>query len=100
MRRFRHRRPLGDPERSSAAEDLDLFDPSNGHWEYSAVTTNKTLAPKALWDFMAGRGMHENILGELKTGYAFNTIPTLTLAQNLPTQNLFERCVARLTRAA
>ena len=148
---------------------LDLFDPSNGHWEYSAVTTNKTLAPKALWDFMAGRGMHEKILGELKTGYAFQTIPTLnyaanstwqilsvlahnlvtsfqiatganqrpksakrsphfvlktiltlryeffnragvlhhprgratlTLAENLPTQNLFKRCVEKLTRAA
>lgn len=148
---------------------LDLFDPSNGHWEYSAVTTNKTLAPKALWDFMAGRGMHEKILGELKTGYAFNTIPTLnyaanstwqilsvlahnlvtnfqiatgarqrphsakrsphfvlktiltlryeffnragilqrprgratlTLAENLPTQNLFEKCVEKLARAA
>jgi hypothetical protein len=148
---------------------LDLFDPNDGHWEYSAITTNKTLGPKALWDFMAGRGMHEKILAELKTGYAFDTIPTLdyaanstwqilavlahnlvtsfqiasgaqqrpknakrsphfilksiltlrydlfnragilqhpngratlTLSQNLPTQNLFQRCVEKLAQAA
>lgn len=61
---------------------LDLFDPADGHWEYSAITTNKTLKPKALWDFMAGRGMHEKILAEIKTGYAFATIPTLNYAAN------------------
>jgi hypothetical protein len=61
---------------------LDLFDPTDGHWEYSAITTNKTLKPKALWDFMAGRGMHEKILAEIKTGYAFATIPTLNYAAN------------------
>ena len=53
-----------------------------------AVTTNKTLGPKALWDFMAGRGMHEKVLAELKTGYAFNTIPTLNYAANCTWQIL------------
>ena len=31
---------------------LDLFDPDDGYFEYSAITTNKSLAPSALWDFM------------------------------------------------
>ena len=61
---------------------LDLFDPSDGHWEYSAITTNKTIGLRALWDFMCGRGAHEKTLAELKTGYAFDTIPTRTYAAN------------------
>ena len=61
---------------------LDLFDPSDGHWEYSAITTNKTLGLPALWHFMSGRGVHEKAIGELKNGYAFGTIPTLNYAAN------------------
>lgn len=61
---------------------LDLFDPSDGHWEYSAIATNKDLSLKFLWDFMAGRGSHEKVLAELKTGYAFDTVPTQNYAAN------------------
>jgi hypothetical protein len=35
---------------------LDLFHPDDGHYEYSAVTTNKQIGAVALWHFMAGRG--------------------------------------------
>jgi hypothetical protein len=38
---------------------LDLFSPDDGHFEYSAVATNLTLAPHALWNFTAGRGAQE-----------------------------------------
>lgn len=55
---------------------LDLFDPSNGHFEYSAIATNKTLNGKNLWLFMNGRGSHEKAYGELKNGYAFDSVPT------------------------
>lgn len=55
---------------------LDLFDPDDGTFEYSAVATNLSLKVRALWRFMAGRGMHEKALGELKTGLGFDTIPT------------------------
>lgn len=72
--RVRHRSPKN--------YQLDLFDPSDGHWEYAAVTTNKTLGLRALWDFMAGRGAHEKVLGELKSGYAFDTVPAQTHAAN------------------
>ena len=61
---------------------LDLFDPDDGHWEYSAITTNKSLGLKALWKFMAGRGTHEKVLAQLKNGYAFDTIPTRNFAAN------------------
>jgi hypothetical protein len=55
---------------------LDLFDPNNGTWEYSAVASNLTLGMPALWRFMCGRGVHEKVIGELKSGLALDTIPT------------------------
>ncbi len=61
---------------------LDLFDPNNGTWEYSAIATNKPVKLAALWHFLAGRGAHEKAIGELKSGYAFATIPTQTYAGN------------------
>ncbi len=61
---------------------LDLFDPNNGSYEYSAVVTNKTLGGPALWAFMCGRGVHEKVYGELKSGFAFGCVPTLSYAAN------------------
>ncbi len=55
---------------------LDLFSPDDGHYEYSAVATNKTLSIAALWHFMAGRGAHEKTYAELKRHFAFGAIPT------------------------
>ena len=55
---------------------LDLFDPDDGHYEYSAVASNKTLPGRALWKFMNGRGTHEKVYGELKSGFAFAAVPT------------------------
>jgi hypothetical protein len=61
---------------------LDLFDPSDGHYEYSAVVTNKVLSGRPLWYFMCGRGVHEKVYGELKTGFAFDCVPTMRYAAN------------------
>jgi hypothetical protein len=55
---------------------LNLFSPDDGHFEYSAVATNKTLSIPALWHFMAGRGGHEKTLSELKSQLGFAAIPT------------------------
>jgi len=55
---------------------LDLFDPNDGHYEYSAVTTNLSYGGRELWHFMSGRGAHEKAIGELKSGLAFDSIPT------------------------
>ena len=61
---------------------LDLFDPNDGHYEYSAVVTNKALGGPALWHFMCGRGTHEKVYGELKSGFAFASIPSMRYAAN------------------
>lgn len=61
---------------------LDLFDPSDGHYEYSAVVTNKALGGPALWAFMCGRGVHEKVYGELKSGFAFACVPSMQYAAN------------------
>ena len=67
---------------------LDLFDPNDGHYEYTAVVTNKTLGGPALWAFMAGRGIHEKVYGELKSGFAFACVPTMQYAANSAWQYL------------
>jgi len=61
---------------------LDLFDPADGHYEYSAVVTNKPLSGPALWAFMCGRGAHEKAYAELKSGFAFDCVPTMRYAAN------------------
>lgn len=67
---------------------LDLFDPDDGYWEYSAVATNLACDARRLWNFMCGRGTHEKALGELKGGLAFSTIPTRHYAANSAWQQL------------
>ena len=56
---------------------LDLFDPNDGHYEYSAVTSNMGFTLSNLWYFMCGRGNHEKTIAQLKTGLAFHTVPTM-----------------------
>ena len=67
---------------------LDLFDPNDGHFEYSAMTTNKDIGAVALWYFMAGRGAQEKTLAELKDGLAFDTVPTNHYGANRAWQQL------------
>ena len=55
---------------------LDLFDPDDGYYEYAAVVTNKAVTGRTLWFFMCGRGTHEKVYGELKSGFAFDCVPT------------------------
>lgn len=68
--------------RRSKHFQLDLFDPDDGHYEYSAVASNKRLSGRALWQFMNGRGTHEKVYGELKSGFAFATVPTQSYHAN------------------
>jgi hypothetical protein len=67
---------------------LDLFSPDDGTFEYSAVITNEPLSPRALWDFMSGRGAHEKTFSELKNDLAFDVIPTNHYAANSAWQQL------------
>lgn len=67
---------------------LDLFSPDDGHFEYSAVATNKALTPAALWAFMAGRGAQEKTLAELKGEFALDVVPTNHYGANSAWQQL------------
>lgn len=67
---------------------LDLFSPDDGHFEYSAMTTNKILSGPALWAFMAGRGAQEKTLAELKGEFALDVVPTNHYGANSAWQQL------------
>ena len=67
---------------------LDLFSPDDGHFEYSAVATNKTLTLAALWGFAAGRGAQEKTFGELKGEFALDAVPTHHYGANSAWQHL------------
>ncbi len=55
---------------------LELLEMNEENWEYSAIATNLDFDERRLWRFMCGRGAHEKIIGELKSGLALDTIPT------------------------
>lgn len=90
---------------------LDLFHPDDGTYEYSAATTNLQLSARNLWWFLCGRGVHEKIIGQLKSGLAFDTVPTnhygansawqqiVTIAHNLLTNFQIETGAARRNRS-
>jgi Transposase DDE domain group 1 len=61
---------------------LDLFDPDDGYYEYSAIATNKQLTGRNLWYFLNGRGSHEKAYAELRGGFAFHSVPSLKQTAN------------------
>ena len=91
--------PWGDPvwvaiyrkrvrHRATKNYQLDLFDPNDGHYEYSAVTSNLGFTVPNLWRFACGRGNHEKTIAQLKSGLAFHTVPTMAYAANSAWQHL------------
>jgi hypothetical protein len=74
--------------RATKTYQLDLFDPNDGHYEYSAVTSNLDLTLANLWHFACGRGNHEKTIAQLKSGLAFHTVPTMTYAANSAWQHV------------
>lgn len=77
---------------------LDLFDPDDGYFEYSAIATNKPLSGRYVWYFMCGRGTHEKVYGELKHGFAFNCVPSMDYHANSAWQ-ILSVMAFNLTRA-
>jgi hypothetical protein len=68
------RKKLCDPKKPY---QLKLFSPNNGCYEYSAVVTDTNQwDPEELLQFVSGRSAQENSIGELKTSFAFDHIPT------------------------
>jgi len=76
------------PHETARNFQLDLFDPDDGHYEYSAILTNKRLNHRNLWHFYNGRGSHEKVYGELKSGFAFDCVPSLSEPANAAWQML------------
>ena len=74
--------------RATKNYQLDLCDPNDGHYEYSAVTSHLALTVRNLWYFACGRGNHEKTSAQLKTGLAFHSVPTQTYAANSAWQQL------------
>jgi hypothetical protein len=74
--------------RSRKNYQLDLFDPNDGYYEYCAIATNLSLVPRKLWNFMAGRGEHEKVIGHLRGQLAFATVPTNRYGANSAWQQL------------
>lgn len=75
-----YRKRVAHPTRKNF--QLDLFDPDDGHYEYSAIATNKQLTGRNLWHFLNGRGSHEKAYAELRSGFAFHSVPSLKQAAN------------------
>lgn len=74
------RKKLANPKENF---QLNLFSPNNGIYEYSAVVTDtKKWNPKDLLLFVSGRSGQENSIGELKSNFAFDHIPTNTYQAN------------------
>lgn len=62
---------------------LQLFSPNDGNYEYSAIVTEtKKWKPEKLLEFVSGRSAQEKSIGELKTHFAFDHIPTNTYQAN------------------
>jgi hypothetical protein len=74
--------------RSPKNYQLDLFNPDDGYYEYSAIATNLDWSPRHIWNFMAGRGEHEKAIGILKSQLAFDTVPTRRYGANSAWQQL------------
>ena len=74
--------------RTAKNYQMDLFDPDDGYYEYSAITSNLDYTLANLWHFMAGRGAHEKTIAQLKSGLAFHSVPTLAYAANSAWQKL------------
>jgi len=81
-----YRKRVGHPTRKNY--QLDLFDPDDGTYEYSAVATNLEYSVSELWHFACGRGAQEKAIAELKSGFAFATVPTAEYGANSAWQQL------------
>lgn len=77
------------PKREKVKEvQLDLFSPDDIDYRYSAICTNMKLKAKNLLRFMSGRSAQENAIGELKTNFGFDVIPSDSYRANSAYQQL------------
>lgn len=68
--------------RSKEPVQLDLFEPIDTEFRYTAVVTNKTVIAATVVRFHHGRGAQEGVFAELKSQGQLDYVPTRTLAGN------------------
>ena len=72
-----------EPEEKKVKEyQLNLFSPDDGNYKYSAICTNMNLKAKNLFKFMSGRSAQEKAIGELKSDFSFDKLPSGSFAAN------------------
>ena len=62
--------------RAAKNYQLDLFDPDDCYFVYSAIVTNKGGTRRTLWYLMCRRGTREKVNGKLNGGFTFDYLPT------------------------
>ena len=67
---------------------LDLFSPNNIDYEYSVICTNINMKAKNILKFMSGRSSQEKAIGELKSDFAFDKIPSSSFNANSAFQQI------------
>lgn len=77
------------PKKKKVKElQLDLFSPDNIDYEYSVVCTNIKLKAKNIIRFMSGRSAQEKAIGELKSDFAFDKLPSSSFNANSAFQQI------------
>ena len=61
---------------------LDLFSPDNIDYEYSVICTNSDMKAKNVIKFMSGRSAQEKAIGELKSDFSFDKLPSSSFNAN------------------
>ena len=67
---------------------LNLFSPDNGIYKYQVICTNLNYTSINIYKFMQGRSAQEKYIGELKSDFAFDKIPSKNLNVNNAFQHL------------
>ena len=77
------------PKKKKVKEcQLDLFSPDNIDYGYSVICTNLDMKAKNILKFMSGRSAQEKAIGELKSDFAFDKLPSKSFSANSAFQQI------------
>lgn len=82
------REKISDNAQGKKYTQLDLLTPNDGIYEYQVIVTNKRLRPDHLLEFYNGRCAMERQIGEIKTDFGFDIIPTRDYRANSAYQQI------------
>jgi hypothetical protein len=82
------REKISDNAQGKKYTQLDLLTPNDGIYEYQVIVTNKRLRPDHLLELYNGRCAMERQIGEIKTDFGFDIIPTRDYRANSAYQQI------------